>query len=204
MTQHATSPESWIADRLAEPQAKFGAFGRTVYGTGSLDLKTKELIAVAASSVGRCPHCTDGHLARAKEVGASEEEVGEALAVAWVLGGATQVAWMEEDLERYLGEAWRARLVPEVDRSFQTFEAEVFEAGTLDRKTKELIALAVSCMLRCRRSTRSHIEAALEAGATKSEVAEAITVLWVIGSGVQIVWNRDGFEEHLRNRPQAG
>lgn len=204
MTQHATSPESWIADRLAGPQAKFAEFGRTVYGTGSLAPKTKELIAVAASSVGRCPHCTNGHLAQAKKVGASEQEIGEALGVAWVLGGATQVAWMEEGCERLLGEAWRSRLVPDVDRAFRAFSEEVLEAGALDRKTTELIALAVSCMLRCRRSTRSHIEAALEAGATKSEVAEALTVLWVIGSGVQIVWNRDGFEEHLASRASGG
>lgn len=86
MTQHATSPDSWIADRLAGPQEKFGAFGRRVYGSGALDLKTRELIALAVSSVGRCPHCTDGHLAKAKEAGASEEEIAEALAVAWVQG----------------------------------------------------------------------------------------------------------------------
>ncbi|NIU76163.1 MAG: hypothetical protein GWN71_22150, partial [Gammaproteobacteria bacterium] len=53
MAQHATSPDSWIADRLGGAQQKFKEFATKVYSGTALDLKTKELIAVAASSVGR-------------------------------------------------------------------------------------------------------------------------------------------------------
>lgn len=204
MAQHATSPDSWIAERLAGPQRAFAEFAREVYSGKALDLKTKELIAVAASSVGRCPHCTDGHLAKAREVGASEEEIGEALAVAWAQGGGTQVFWMKEDFDELLGAEWRETFLPEADRAFWKFKREIFEAGALERKTKELIATVVSCMLRCRDCTRSHITAALAEGATRAEVAEALGVLWVIGSGVQIVWNKAGFEEHLRSPGHAG
>ena len=199
MAQHATSPESWIADRLGVPQQKFKEFAQAVYGGEALDLKTKELIAVAASSVGRCPHCTDGHLEKAKSVGASEEEIAEALAVAWSQGGGTQVFWMDAEYTAVLGEDWRNRLLPDADRAFWAFKREIFEGAALDRKTKELIAVVVSSMLRCPKCTRSHMEAALEAGATEAEIAEALGVLWVIGSGVQIVWNKDGFETHLRS-----
>ena len=204
MAQHATSPDSWIAERLPAPQQKFAEFAKKVYNAGNaLDLKTKELIAVATSSVGRCPHCTDGHLAKAKQVGASEEEVAEALAVAWTQGGGTQVFWMKDDFAELLGENWRQDFIPEADRAFWDFKREVFEEGALDRKTKELIAVAVSSMLRCRHCTRAHIQAALKAGASKAEIAEALSVLWVIGSGVQIVWNKEGFEEHLRSHAHA-
>lgn len=200
MAQHATSPESWIADRLSAPQQKFQEFASKVYASGgALDLKTKELIAIATSSVSRCRHCTDGHLAKAKEVGATEEEIAEALAVAWAQGGGTQVFWMYEDFAELLGENWRQEFIPEADRAFWTFKREIFDEGALDRKTKELIAVAVSSMLRCRHCTRSHIQAAFKAGASKAEVAEALAVLWLIGSGVQIVWNQEGFEEHLRS-----
>lgn len=202
MAQHATSSDSWIADRLHEPQQRFKGFAQKVYAGGALDLKTKELIAVACSSVGRCPHCTDGHLAKAKEVGATAEEVAEALAVAWAQGGGTQVFWMYEDFDELLGEGWRQNFIPDADRAFWAFKREIFEEGVLDRKTKELIALAVSSMLRCRHCTRSHVQAAFEAGASKAEVAETLAVLWVIGSGVQVVWNKDGFEEHLRGHAQ--
>lgn len=199
MAQHATSPDSWIADRIGGPQQKFKEFAQKVYrGGGALDLKTRELIAVACASVGRCPHCTDGHLAKAKEVGASEEEIAEALAVAWSQGGGTQVFWMREEFDELLGENWRHEYVPEVDRAFWAFKDAVYESGALERKTKELIAIAVSSMLRCRGCTRDHVESAFKAGASKAEVAETLAVLWLIGSGVQVVWNQEGFEEHLR------
>lgn len=204
MAQHATSPESWIADRLRGPQQRFAAFAREVYSGGALDLRTKELIAVAASSVGRCPHCTDGHLARAREVGATEEEIAEALAVAWSQGGGTQVFWMKEDFDEVLGEGWKRTFLPDADRAFRAFKSEIFEGGSLPRKTKELIAVAVSCMLRCRHCTRSHMEAALEHGATRAAIAETLGVLWVIGSGVQIVWNKDLFEKHLGSDGHGG
>lgn len=203
MAQHATSPDSWIADRLSGPQQKFKEFASRVYSGGALDLKTRELIAVATSSVGRCRHCTDGHLTKAAESGATEEEIAEALAVAWVQGGGTQVFWMKDDLGELLGENWRGELIPEMDQAFWEFKREIFEKGVLDRKTKELIAVAVNSMLRCRHCTRAHIQAAFKAGASKAEVAEALAVLWVIGSGVQIVWNKEDFEEHLREHAHS-
>jgi len=198
MAQHATSPDSWIADRLGAPQRKFREFASAVYSRcDALDGKTKELISVAASSVGRCPHCTDGHLAKAAEAGATEEEIAEALAVAWVQGGGTQIAWMVGDYADILGEDWRQELIGEADRAFWAFEREVFENGAKPSVTKHLIAVAVASMLRCPHCTRSHMEAALDAGASRAQVAEALAVLWVIGAGVQIVWDEEGFEEHL-------
>lgn len=204
MAQHATSPDSWIADLLPGPQRRFAAFAREVYSGGALDTKTKELIAVATSSVGRCPHCTDGHLAKAREVGATEEEIAEALAVAWFEGGQSQVLWMEEEFDDLLGEGWRGTLLPEAEGASQAFKGAVFDDGSLPRKTKELVAVAVSCMLRSRLCTRSHMEAARENGATWAEIREALSVLWVIGSGVQIVWNKDDFEKHLRGGRRSG
>jgi len=168
-----------------------------VYDGDALSRKTKELIAVATSSVARCPHCTDGHLEGAKEEGARKAEVAEALAVVWGQGGGTQVFWMMEDFQELLGEDWRAEYLPEADRAFWDFKSTIFESDTLSRDTKELIAVAVSTMLRCRHCTRSHIEKALEAGASKAAVAEALGVAWVIGSGTQVVWNQEGFEQHL-------
>jgi AhpD family alkylhydroperoxidase len=203
MAGHVTNSDSWIAEHLPEPQEKFAAFAEKVYEDGALDRKTKELIAAATASVGRCSPCTDGHLEGAQEAGASEAEVAEALAVAWGQGGGTQVFWMKNDFADLLGESWRQDFIPEADRAFWDFKNEVFEGDALARKTKELIAAAVSSMLRCRHCTRAHIEAALDAGAEKAEVAEALAVLWVIGSGTQVVWNKEGFEEHLRSPSHA-
>jgi AhpD family alkylhydroperoxidase len=143
-----------------------------VYEGDALSRKTKELIAVAASSVTRCPHCTDGHLKQAQEEGASEEEIAEALAVAWGQGGGTQVFWMKDDFADLLGENWRTDYLAETGRAFWDFKSSIFESETLPRVTKELIAVAVSTMLRCRHCTRSHIEAALDEVASRAAAAQ--------------------------------
>lgn len=204
MSQHVSSPDSWIADRLPGPQSKFKNFAKAVYApSGELDRKTRELIAVAASSVGRCPHCTEGHLENASKAGASSEEIAESLAVAWAQGGGTQMAWMEEAYAEVLGRSWRRELIGDADEAFREFEREVFEQGVLPTPTKRLIAVAVASMLRCPVSTRHQMEAALEAGATRRQVAEALAVLWVIGGGVQIVWDKEAFERHLGREPRV-
>jgi len=197
MAQHVTSSESWIAEHLSVPQKMFADFAEKVYGGSALDRKTKELIAVAASSVGRSPPCTDGHLAGAREAGATEAEIAEALAVAWVQGGGTQIFWMKEDYDEFLGEGWRESYIGDADRQFWEFKREVYQDGALPEKTKHLIAVVASSALRCRNCTRAHLKRALATGNTKEEVAEALGVLWVIGSGVQVVWNKDTFEAHL-------
>lgn len=199
MAQNVSDPTSWIAEHLSGPQEKFVDFASHVYEDGALDRKTKELIAVATASVGRCPHCTEGHIEGAKEAGASEQEVAEALAVAWSQGSGTQVFWMKNDFDELLGENWRQEFMPEADSAFWEFKSEIFENGVLSRKTKELLAVAVSCQHRCRHCTRSHIKTAQEAGASKAEVAETLSVLWVIGGGTNVVWNKEGFEDHLHS-----
>ncbi len=197
MADNVTAPDSWISELIPGPQRRFGEFADEVYSDGALDTITRELIAAATASVGRCPHCTNGHIVKALEAGATEEQVAEALAVPWVIGGGTQVMWNKEDLAELLGSDWRKEYIPEADAAFWRFEGEVFQDGELDLRTKELIAIAVASQLRCGHCTRSHISAALEMGIGKREIAEALAVLWVIGGGVNVAWNQEGFTEHL-------
>jgi len=92
-------------------------------------------------------------------------------------------------------DSWIADHLAAPQQTFARFAERVYEGDALSRTTKELIAVATSTMLRCRHCTRPHIEAALEHGATKAGVA------WVIGSGTQVVWHEDGFNEHLHDDP---
>ena len=62
----------------------------------------------------------------------------------------------------------------------------VFEPGKLDRKTKELIAVACTYMTRCPYCIEGHAKAALEAGATKEELAEVIQIAMALSSGAAI------------------
>ena len=57
-------------------------FDGKVFAEGSLNVKTKELIAVACAHITQCPYCIEGHTKRAKKAGASDEEIAEAVFVA--------------------------------------------------------------------------------------------------------------------------
>lgn len=64
-----------------------------IFKSGALGVKEKELIAVALSCVLRCETCVEFHAERAKEAGASEEELREALDVALYMAGPTALIW---------------------------------------------------------------------------------------------------------------
>lgn len=60
----------------------FGAFNTKAFEEGALSQKVKELIAVAAAHITRCPYCIPGHTKRAKQFGVTDEEIAEAIFVA--------------------------------------------------------------------------------------------------------------------------
>lgn len=60
----------------------FREFGKQVFAAGALDVKTKQLIAVAVAHVTQCPYCIRGHTKAAVRAGAAEQEVMEAIWVA--------------------------------------------------------------------------------------------------------------------------
>jgi AhpD family alkylhydroperoxidase len=70
----------------------FNAFNSKVFEAGSLDVKTKELIAVASAHITRCPYCIAGHTRRAKDAGATEAEIVEAIFVATAMSAGASMA----------------------------------------------------------------------------------------------------------------
>jgi AhpD family alkylhydroperoxidase len=70
----------------------------------------------------------------------------------------------------------RVRLAPDIHDAFQTFSAQVFAAGALPAKTKQLIAVAVAHVTQCPYCIKGHTKLALREGATPEEVMEAIWV----------------------------
>ena len=57
------------------------------YQEGALDVKTKELLGLVASTVLRCDDCIKYHLESSHKVGLKKEEVVEALSIATLVGG---------------------------------------------------------------------------------------------------------------------
>ena len=56
------------------------------------------------------------------------------------------------------------------------FYKETYRPSVLDRKTKELIAIAASLTAKCQGCLEGHIKKALKFGASKEEVSESIAI----------------------------
>jgi len=69
-------------------------------------------------------------------------------------------------------------------QAFLQFNGEIFEKeSALARKVKELIAIAVAHTTQCPYCIESHVKAAVKAGATAQEIAEAIFVAAALRAG---------------------
>src|SRR5262245_47238453 len=80
---------------MLEPKMRriYGQFYREVYYSEAkhLDTKTQELISIAASLIAKCQGCIDGHIRKALSVGATEEEISEAISIALAINAAAIV-----------------------------------------------------------------------------------------------------------------
>jgi AhpD family alkylhydroperoxidase len=92
---------------------------------------------------------------------------------------------------------WFVLNSPELGKPFREFYEACEEKGVLDRKTKELLMAALACVFRSPRCIEEHIKGALEAGATKEEVTEALLIAAVEGAETQLAWNKKTFMKYL-------
>jgi AhpD family alkylhydroperoxidase len=78
--------------RELKPDAynKFMEFSQSVFKDDALSNKVKQLIAIGVAHTTQCPWCIDVHVNAAKDLGASDEEIAEAVLVAMEIraGGA--------------------------------------------------------------------------------------------------------------------
>lgn len=65
----------------------FGELHRAAFAAGALDVKTKELIAMAIAVSERCDGCIASHAQGAARAGASRQEAAEAIGVAVLMNG---------------------------------------------------------------------------------------------------------------------
>ncbi|MCD9197467.1 carboxymuconolactone decarboxylase family protein [Aeromicrobium wangtongii] len=75
------------------------------------------------------------------------------------------------------------KAIPDVYQGFGALSSAAFADGALERKTKELIALAIGVVEGCDGCVASHAQAAIRAGATRQEAAEAIGVTFLMHGG---------------------
>ena len=81
-------------------------------------------------------------------------------------------------------------------------QQQTFKDGILDKKTKELMALAISIVTKCEPCMEWHLDQALQDGATDKEIFETIDVAIDMGGGPAAAYARFALKalEHFRTQ----
>ncbi len=72
---------------IAAIQGKFQEFLKAANAPGALDVPAKQAIAIALSVLARCEPCTKAHIAKARKMGFTQDEIDEAAWMAIAFGG---------------------------------------------------------------------------------------------------------------------
>jgi len=85
--------------------------------------------------------------------------------------------------------SWFSEKLPDVAKAFSEMRNSVYKEGALDLRTKELISVASSALMRCERCTEIHAERAKKQGATDEMIAETIACAMFVAAGSQLSWS---------------
>ena len=77
---------------------------------------------------------------------------------------------------------------PEVMKAFGNIAQAALAPKALDFKTKELIALGIAVAIRCDDCIAFHVKAALQQGASREEVTEALGMAVYMGAGPSVMY----------------
>lgn len=105
------------------------------------------------------------------------------------------------DWKAYLSDSTKAimsyrKAEPELAKGFSALHDGGMDGGAVDVKTKELIALAIGVNKQCLDCIGFHVKAAIRAGATREEVAGAISVAVVMGGGPAMMYGSKALDAY--------
>lgn len=106
---------------------------------------------------------------------------------------------MTEDAELFTQERERLQklMMSKADRSMKRFlnlDSSVYDDGVLDRKTKEMLGLVASTVLRCDDCISYHLNTCFELGVKDEELVETLDVALVVGGSITIPHIRRAFD----------
>jgi len=81
-----------------------------------------------------------------------------------------------------------------VTKRFFSLDGKTYEAGALTEKTKELLGLVASMVLRCDDCIAYHIDRAVRVGVSDDELWETFDVALIVGGSIVIPHMRRGVE----------
>jgi AhpD family alkylhydroperoxidase len=90
---------------------------------------------------------------------------------------------------------------PDVMKAFSGLAQAALAPKSLDGKTKELIAIGISVAIRCDDCIGFHVKAAMEHGATRAEVIEALGMAIYMGAGPSVMYAShaiEAFEQYAK------
>jgi AhpD family alkylhydroperoxidase len=71
-------------------------------------------------------------------------------------------------------------------KRFFALDTQAYEDGVLDKRTKEMLGLVASIVLRCDDCITYHIKQCVSAGITRPEILEVFNVALVVGGSITI------------------
>lgn len=86
---------------------------------------------------------------------------------------------------------------PRMKKIYFDFYQETYQKSQIDRKTKELIAIAASLGFKCQGCLNGHIKKAKKFGATPEEISETVAIAMGVAAA-SVVDLTDIAAEHLR------
>ena len=89
-------------------------------------------------------------------------------------------------------------------KRFFALDGRTYEAGALDAKTKELLGLVASMVLRCDDCVTYHIKQCVDVGVTRAEFLDAFNVALVVGGSITIPHLRRAVERLDQILPEGG
>ncbi len=95
------------------------------------------------------------------------------------------------------------KLSPDTVRGYRAIGDANAKTSKLGAKTRELIALGVAVTRQCDGCIVVHTDAALKAGATREEIAEALGVAITVNAGAALVYSMRVLDAVAAKAPQA-
>jgi len=93
---------------------------------------------------------------------------------------------------------------PDVTKAFSALAHAASRDGALDRKTKELIALALGVAAHCDACIGFHVHALAKHGATTAEVEEALGMAVYMGGGPSLMYAADAITAWQQCKAASG
>jgi AhpD family alkylhydroperoxidase len=84
--------------------------------------------------------------------------------------------------------------IPDTMQGFSAMAKAATADGVLDKKTKELIALAIGVSTRCDGCIGFHTKALVALGATKQEIEETLGMAIYMGGGPSLMYAADAMQ----------